>query len=123
TPFSMVMSGFALLNAFFMFYTLVFAYKKNKVIKPGSAHSHIMYTNAIRNDVFNFFSKSALPLIILCVISCAALQFYGDYRRWGGVAPEEKVQNTINYIGVFAPNEDNGLTDIVEINKMSTIVD
>src|SRR5690606_21760119 len=59
----------------------------------------------------------------LCVISCAALQFYGDYRRWGGVAPEEKVQNTINYIGVFAPNEDNGLTDIVEINKMSTIVD
>ena len=123
TPFSMVMSGFALINAFFMFYTLVFAYKKNKVIEPGSAHNHIIYTNTIRNGVFNFFSKSALTLVVLCIVSCAALQFYGDYRRWGGVEPQEKVQNTINYIGIFAPDEDNGLTDIVEVDKMSTMVD
>ncbi|MGV8812605.1 MAG: glycosyltransferase family 2 protein [Gelidibacter sp.] len=123
TPFSIVMSGFALLNAFFMFYTLVYAYSENKSVESATAHHHIVYTNAMRNGVFNFFNKSALILTLFFVISCAGLQYYGDYVKWGGVTPEKNVINTINYVGVFAPKEDSGLTDMVDVDKLSTMVD
>ncbi len=123
TPFSIVMSCFALLNAFFMFYTLAFAYEKNKTVEFSSDNENVIYSNTIKNGIFNFFSKSALSLVILSIISCAGLQYYGDYVKWEGVTPEKKEQHTINYIGVFAPKEDNGLTDIAEAKKISKIVD
>ncbi|WP_299390552.1 glycosyltransferase family 2 protein [uncultured Gelidibacter sp.] len=123
TPFSIVMSGFALLNAVIMFYTLAFAYQKNAAVEiPTYEHPRI-YTKTTSNNVFNFFSNAALAIVLISVIGCAGLQYYGDYVKWAGVTPPKNEKHTINYIGIFAPKEDNGLTDIKEANKISNRVD
>jgi cellulose synthase (UDP-forming) len=123
TPFSIFMSGFALLNAIFMFYTLVFAYQKNKVIELNSDLNSVIYVKSFRNGVFNFLSKSALSVTILSIIICGSLQYYGEYIKWGGIIPEIKTKNTIDYIGIFAPKGDNGLSDLKEVKKIAKFVD
>ncbi|MBJ7881748.1 glycosyltransferase family 2 protein [Gelidibacter salicanalis] len=123
TPFSIVMSGFALLNALIMFYTLVFAYQKNSAIQLPIYDQSVKYQKTTRNFVFNILSRSALSLVLITVISCAGLQYYGDYIKWAGVTPEKIEKHHINYIGVFAPKEDNGLTDIAEANTIANRVD
>lgn len=123
TPFSIVMSGFALLNALIMFYTLVFAYQKMNPICFPSHENSIIYKKTTRNKVFKFFSSSALFLVVLTVIGSAGLQYYGDYVKWEGVTPAKIEQHTINYIGIFAPKEDNGLTNLVEAKRISNMVE
>ena len=123
TPFSIFMAGFALLNTIFMFYTLVFAYQKTKAIKVDSVEKSVVYANVFRNSLFNIFSKSAVSVVIITILISSGIQYYGEYIKWGGVTPEVKNKNIINYIGVFAPKEDNGLTDLAEASKIARHVD
>jgi len=123
TPFSIVMSGFALLNAFIMFYTLVFAYQENAKIPVPSPEDDKKYKKTTRNRVFKIFSESALAIVLLTVVSSAGFQYYGDYVKWAGVTPQKVEQHPINYIGIFAPIQDNGLTDMKEAKRISKMVD
>ncbi|MDN3666878.1 glycosyltransferase [Algibacter miyuki] len=110
TPFSLFMSGFALFNVLIMLYTLVFAYQKPREVKLNLNEKP--YSNPFRNSLFIIFRKTVLPLVLSSVIICGGIQYYGEYVKWGGVTSEIKSRNTINYIGVFAPKIDNGLTDL-----------
>ncbi len=125
TPFSLFMSGFALLNAFFMFYTLYFAYERQKVVSlkfdlPDRNNSIV---NRLQNFVFQFWRKSALPVIFLILIISAFVQNDIEYGKWRGVSPEVKNKRTINYLGVFAPQNDNGITNLKNVNKISARID
>ncbi len=117
TPFSLFMAGFALMNAFFMFYTLVFAYEKPPLENIKFDENHKLYTKTIRNSAFNFFNKLALPIILFSIFICGSLLYYREYIKWTGVSPIVKEKNIINYLGIYAPSSDNGLTDFNEIKK------
>jgi cellulose synthase (UDP-forming) len=43
--------------------------------------------------------------------------YHTEYVKWGGVQPEVQEKNVINYIGIFAPIHDDGITSL-EIVKI-----
>lgn len=125
TPFSIFMSGFALLNASLMFYTLKFAYQRPKSIKlsfniKDSGNSII---HSIQNHSFEIWHKAALPLVLLLVTTFGSIHYYTEYVKWGGVKPDIQHKNVIYYIGVFAPNVDNGISDLKNVKKLSQQID
>jgi len=125
TPFSIFMSGFALLNAFIMFYTLKFAYQKPKSINCSFEVKENSYSfiDSFQNHAFEFWHKSALPLIIIIFIVFGYFQYQTEYVKWGGVKPEIQNKNLINYIGVFAPNINNGISNLQNVKEISNQID
>ncbi len=121
TPFSMVMSGFALLNASFMFYTLYFAYQKQKVVQfsfefrpqPNSL------VNRVKGFAYSIWHMAALPLIITILLFLGNLHYQTEYIKWGGVKPDVQYKNLISYIGVFAPQVDDGKSNLRNVNDAS----
>lgn len=121
TPFSISMSGFAMLNAFFMFYTLFFAYQKQKIIGFHSVPivKNISVLSVLQNFSFQAIRKAALPLIIFVLASSMFVQYDIEYEKWGGVEAEVQNKHHINYLGVFAPQDDNGITSLKNVKEIS----
>lgn len=121
TPFSVFMSGFAIMNALIMFYTLKFAYQKSKPVNFSFEvkwKSNSIIDN-IQNHAFEFWHKSALPLSILVFMVFGYFHCQTEYVKWGGVKPEIQNRNLINYIGVFAPSVDNGVSNLQNVKEIS----
>jgi len=121
TPFSLFMAGFALLNAGFMFFTVFFAFQKQKVIAldlESSDHYDTSYKK-ILNFSFKLWRKLALPVIIF--IFCLSVYSLREieYGKWLGVTPEVKSRNLITYLGVFAPRNSNGITNLKNVKQLS----
>ncbi|GGZ82419.1 glycosyltransferase [Algibacter mikhailovii] len=117
TPFTIFMSGFALLNVFFMLYTLVFAYQKPNTVKLNLEEHKIAYTKKISNYNFRVFNKLSLALVIFGTLLSMAFLYYGEHLKWSGIIPSTQNKTPINYVGVFAPKEDNGLTNLNDLEK------
>ncbi len=117
TPFTIFMSGFAFLNMFFMLYTIIFAYQKTKVIKLNLEEHKITYSKKIRDYNFRLFNKISLPLVLLATLLSMAFLYYGEHLKWSGVMPTPQNKTSINYVGIFAPKYDNGLTNLNELEK------
>jgi cellulose synthase/poly-beta-1,6-N-acetylglucosamine synthase-like glycosyltransferase/beta-mannanase len=125
TPFSIFMSGFAILNASFMFYTLFFAFQKhnsNVLIRTEIDVKSSIYSR-IQNLIFQIWRKAALPIIVLVFIISVVIQRDIEYGKWLGVKPEKQNKFTINYLGVFAPQLDNGISSLRNVRKMSDQID
>jgi cellulose synthase/poly-beta-1,6-N-acetylglucosamine synthase-like glycosyltransferase/beta-mannanase len=121
TPFSIFMSGFAILNAGFMFYTILFAFQKQKVITFKSDQEDIKNSgfNHIQNFIFHFWRKAAFPVILVVLSVTLLLHNKIEYRKWGGVTPEVQGKHIINYLGIFAPKTDNGITNLKSVKEIS----
>ena len=121
TPFSIFMSGFALLNAGFMFYTLLFAYQKQKRVplKPSLADIKLSLLNRLQNFGFQFRRKATLPVIVIVLTTVVFIHNKVEYKKWGGVTPEVSKKNTFNYLGIFAPEIDNGLSNLKYVKEIS----
>jgi cellulose synthase/poly-beta-1,6-N-acetylglucosamine synthase-like glycosyltransferase len=121
TPFSIIMSGFALLNASLMFYTLKFAYQQPKPVKlsfnfKDRGNSII---SSIQNHAFEIWHKAALPFVVALLVTLGSIHYYTEYVKWGGVQPEIQNKNVINYIGIFTPIVDNGISDLRNVKDLS----
>jgi cellulose synthase/poly-beta-1,6-N-acetylglucosamine synthase-like glycosyltransferase len=103
TPFSIFMSGFAILNAGFMFYTLVFAYQKQRIVSFNSdqAAKRNSILSVLQNFIFQFWRKAALPVIIVVLTTSVFIENKIEYKKWGGVTPEIQKKYIVNYIGIF----------------------
>ena len=125
TPFSIFMSGFALLNASFMFYTLKFAYQKPKPVIFGfeAKSTGNSIVSSIQNHGFEIWHKVALPLVLILLATFGSIHYYTEYVKWGGVKPEIQNKNAINYIGVFAPIIDNGISNLKNVKDLSNQID
>lgn len=121
TPFSIFMSGFALLNASFMFYTLFFAYQKQKVVKlySESTGEHISGFFRLQNFGFQILRRVALPAIVFVLVLSMFIQHEIEFEKWGGVTPEVQNKHFINYLGIFAPQNDNGITSLKNVKEVS----
>lgn len=121
TPFSMFMSGFALLNAFFMFYTLIFAYRNQKKVVPrfDSKSKENSFIDRLQNYAYGFWHKAALPLVVIILVIVGRFHYQTEYVKWRGVKSDIQNKNVINYIGVFAPQIDNGISNLQNVKKVS----
>ncbi|RTE52813.1 glycosyltransferase [Arenibacter aquaticus] len=125
TPFSMFMAGFALLNALFMSYTLVFAYEKQKPIKQLTqpvTESKSLF-NSIKSNSFKLWRKAALPVVAVFFLVSGFQFYYNDYIKWEGSTAEIQDKPKFNYLGIFLPKKDNGISNLKAISSISNEID
>ena len=121
TPFSLIMSGFALLNALMLFSTLVFAYQKRKPTAFNFVHtalSNSSISNKINNLIFYVVRKIGLPLLLLSLILSIVFQLNPEILKTHKIEPNQESLKALKYIGAFAPKFDKGLSDITYINNL-----
>jgi cellulose synthase (UDP-forming) len=121
TPFSLFMAGFAMVNAGIMFYSVILAYQKMKPVKFTFDYAEITdpVLLLIQNFFYNTWNKAALPILILILFIFGNTYYQLEYVKWKGVQPEVQNKNSINYIGVFAPQINNGITSLANVHKIS----
>ena len=121
TPFSIFMSGFAILNAVFMFYTLFFAYQSQRLIRLHSDQTvkNISAFSVLQNFSFQVMRTAALPAIIFILATSMFIHREIEFEKWGGVKPEAQNKHFINYLGVFTPQDDNGITSLKNVKELS----
>ena len=121
TPFSIFMSGFALLNASFMFFTFVFAYEKQKPVTVSHDFKESKKTvlNSVQLMGYSTWQKAALPIVLVACILSAGFFYHSEYVKWEGVQPPVQEKNVINYIGIFAPEYNDGITSLEIVKNIS----
>ncbi|MEX1213302.1 MAG: glycosyltransferase family 2 protein [Balneolaceae bacterium] len=125
TSFSMFMSGFALVNASFMFFTLVFAFERPKPVEATFEFSRLKNSmfNLGRYAVFSAWQKAALPLVLGISVLSGGLYYHTEYIKWEGVQANIQQKNRIHYIGIFAPRYDDGITTLENVKSSSNRIE
>jgi beta-mannanase len=121
TPFSVFMSGFALLNASFMFYTIFLAYQKPQMVTFNSSRDTKPFNgfDRFKDFVFEAWHKVALPVVIILFAIFTSFQRDIEYVKWKGVAPVVQQKRTINYLGIFAPEDESGISSLKSVREVS----
>jgi len=121
TPFSILMSGFALLNACFMFYTIFFAFQNQKKVTLNDLEpfNNTTFSSHVKNFIFLFWRKAALVVTFIVLTTSAFVLQDIEFGKWEGVKPEVRNKHLITYLGIFAPQIDNGITNLNSASHLS----
>ncbi len=130
TPFSLIMAGFALVNAFFMFFSVYLAFgvtNRNRVIRSRLPHLALLAGRTAKGSLLWFLDAMTLtvrklaPVLLLGFI----LGMFGllNYYDQLGFEKVEADKNTIpmaptTKLGLFYPSDNNGLSDISLIGQL-----
>lgn len=129
TPYSLVMAGFALLNAFFMFFGVYLATRitnKNKILRTYLKKGIIDILVSIKHALgwlsdrsFHVIRHSALSLqLVIIFFSLLGLERY-SYAQWDGVEPNAaKPREGISHFGIFLPADTSGLTNLGSVKRL-----
>ncbi len=133
SPFTLLMAGFAFFNACIMFFGIYMTFRvtnRNNILKSGlkrktvvSLYNIKLRAYRIANGIFNFIRRVAAPLLLLLLITAMNLKQKNDLSRWENIESSyfEKINN--QYLGIFHPVEENGISDLEEINLVENIRD
>ena len=126
TPFSLIMAGFAFFNACIMFFGIYLTIRvtnHNRILKNMMGNRGFFVRDKIKkiyfkisNSIFGITRYLALPLLLALLIISMSFQNLNDLSKWEFVQASysEKISN--RYFGIFHPFQENGLSDIGEIN-------
>ncbi len=129
TPFSMMMAGFAALNAGFMFFSLYLATgmtNENRILRdrfPGLVHFLLKPAKGVYRKigrfVFRWTRRAALPVLLLGVLLTAFSLDRYLYRQWEGITPGiPKPRKGPDYTGIFYPSKPDGITDMDTLRNL-----
>lgn len=127
TPFSIFMSGFALINAFFMFLVVYFAresYREvpkahsitGKAISAGNTLKS--FSRLLRNWLLPKTRKYGLVSAIFILFLSLYAQSYTNFYLWDGVKSQVIAKAEFNYMGIFYPSKNDGLSNIDSIKLL-----
>ena len=128
TPFSIIMAGFALLNAGFMIFSLYLTNQttnKNFILRKGLNAKTVFFSIKLKgyyrkfsNYLFQIIRPIALTLL-LCVLGLSLFaQIEFTKSQWEDI---DGIKNPIiseHYLGIFYPKVDNGLSDYKQISDL-----
>ncbi|MDM9631048.1 glycosyltransferase family 2 protein [Robiginitalea aurantiaca] len=129
TPFSIMMAGFAALNASFMFFSLYLAtgvtnnsriFKEHlpQFIQEIGVSIKSIYRK-ISRFVFTWARKGALPVLLLGTLTTAFLIDQYVYSQWEGITAKlPSPRKGPDYSGIFYPTEPNGLSSMEAIGNL-----
>lgn len=129
TPFSLFMAGFALLNAFFMFFTVYLGFHKSQQINAikNNFSKKAYQTNLnvkirlwrFRHTIYSLVRRTGLPLVILITAFSIFSINNQQYKKWDGVSTHAKPAHLSQYyLGIYSPLYNNGLSNGNEISKI-----
>lgn len=129
TPFSLFMAGFALLNAFFMFFTIYLGFHKSKqLVNIRNNFSKRAYQTNLnvkirlwkfRHSIYSLVRHTGLTILIL-IISFSLMSIHTQQRqKWSGVRSNIKPAHLSQYyLGIYNPFYNNGISPSKEIKKV-----
>ncbi len=125
TPFSILMAGFALFNAIIMIFGIYLANKvtnQNQILRSRLKNDKVKILwnikekfNFLSNGVFYGVRKISLFILLFLVIFSMGFKNEKDLSRWEKVKPPMEFKYSPNYLGIFHPTEETGLSDLSEI--------
>ncbi|WP_224483747.1 glycosyltransferase [Robertkochia aurantiaca] len=129
TPFSILMSGFALLNAFFMFFTIYLGSHRSRNIEMfeeglskkwyAAKHAAKVRFYHFRHGLYRVARKTALPLMIFSCVISALLVYQMNYLRWEGVTPRNPLPRLpVKSLGIYHPSLINGPSDMASVDRV-----
>jgi len=124
TPFSMMMSGFALWNAAILFITLSFAFeRKKKLANLEKSKNGKTFFKEIRQKAFTIGNKFSLPFVVLAIFLSIIFQIKNEEFKNSGFKTKSEVHNNLKYLGIFSPQKDNGISSIKNVADQSIALD
>ncbi|QLG46708.1 glycosyltransferase family 2 protein [Costertonia aggregata] len=128
TPFSLMMSGFAVINTAFMFFSLYLATSKtndNRFIRNRLKTSAISFFVRIKSKkrevsykIFSLIRPLALPLLMLFIVISFFSLIKLENNKWDTIESTSKYITANNYLGIFQPTSHGGLSNIEAIEKL-----
>tara|TARA_R110002033_G_scaffold171214_1_gene218618 strand:+ start:34252 stop:38064 length:3813 start_codon:yes stop_codon:yes gene_type:complete len=129
TPFSVFMALFALINTFFMFFSVYLATRttnSNHILRNLLEQETISTLVGIKtkfqklsNSLFNFIRPLAFPLLISTIlIAFFTIQDFNN-SKWKNVEADANSNKKISYLGIFQPRTNNGLSSLKDIDSIA----
>ncbi len=130
TPFSLIMAGFALVNAFFMFFSVYLALgvtNRNRVLRSRLPSLALSVGRQARTgllwslDAMTLTVRRLAPVLLLAVIvSVFALLDHSEKLSFDLVKPEisNRPLAPSTQFGLFYPSDETGLSDISLVGQM-----
>lgn len=129
TPFSILMSGFALFNALIMLFGVYLGLEskaktrfskipENPEKKKGLLNNLKGHLNNISQSLFSSTRFAALPLLVVIIVSALGLKNRKDEMKWQDLEPVYVEKQIGNYLGIFYPSEDTGLVDLARVEEL-----
>lgn len=129
TPFSLFMAGFALLNAFFMFFTIYLGFHKSKQLDAikNNFSKKAYQTNLnvkirlwkFRHAIYSLVRRTGLPMLIL-IIGFSIISINSQqHKKWDGVGTHVKPAHlSERYLGIYNPVYNNGLSNSEKVKQI-----
>ncbi len=130
TPFSLIMAAFALLNAFFMFFSAYLAFgvtNRNRVLRSRLPTLALSLGRHARNgllwslDAMTITVRKFAPALLLAVI-VAAFALVNHYEKLSFDLVEPQIPDhslaPSTQLGLFYPSDETGLSDISLVGQM-----
>ncbi|MFP2996131.1 glycosyltransferase family 2 protein [Spongiivirga sp. MCCC 1A20706] len=128
TPFSVFMAGFALLNTFFMIFSVYLAHHSHPEYDPDRSvfkeklletkMSIKLFLWETRHRLYEISRSYAVAILITIIFLSAVFLKVHQYNQWEGVKPDNQYSLKPNYTGIFLPSNDSGLSDVAMIKEV-----
>ncbi|MBC6999396.1 glycosyltransferase [Cytophaga sp. FL35] len=128
TPFSLVMSFFALLNALFMFFSFYLSSSstnRNKILRNNLREKTVNQLSQVKRNfrnITNFIFVNirilALPLLVLGILGSVFMLRSMNRNEWETISSKNTEVKDFRYLGIFQPEEDNGLSSLTTIDSI-----
>ncbi|MGB3608369.1 glycosyltransferase family 2 protein [Psychroserpens sp.] len=128
TPFSIIMSGFAALNAGFMIFSIYLSNQetnRNQILREKLHQTTVTffvslkgYYRQLSNYLFHLIRPIALSLLLIILSLSIFAQVDYTKSQWEDVSESVIERTPLRYLGIFYPAEDNGLSNLKQIAKL-----
>ncbi len=128
TPFSLVMSGFAIFNTIIMLLGIYLTIKitnENNILKNNLNKEILTDLDSLRsklfrtgNSLFTITRFTALPLLLFLLIGSLGLKQKNDKARWDNISPQYSEIKNEFYLGIYHPDRDTGTVNLNQIGRI-----
>lgn len=133
TPYSLIMAGFALFNAIIMVFGVYLAHRvtnQNQILRSSLKRKNVQVLWTIKEKFYGvaevFFyqlRKISLPLLLVLIIVSMGFKSENELSKWEKVEAPISYKYTPNYLGIFHPVQETGLSDLSEIEYIENAQD
>ena len=128
TPFSIIMAGFAFFNTFIMLFGIYLSVRvtnRNRILRENLKGRTLSLLDSTK-DAFYWMANStfavtrliALPLLLAILILSMSFKQQKELMEWEQVQPSYTQKKSNNYLGIFHPAGESGISDLEEINSI-----
>jgi len=133
TPYSLIMAGFALFNAIIMVFGVYLAHRvtnQNQILRSRLKRKNVQLLWRVKekffelgNVSFSGIRKISLPLLLILIIVSMGFKNENELSKWKKVEAPVSYKVSPNYLGIFHPISETGLSDLSEIEYIENAED